>query len=126
MNDIFKILDYILKKTPSKLVLEGNISPFILNRWLSMSDPTICRIINSTTNRWITNKGICDSNSYDMIYFLRKVLPKVTKKFSYIKKKEEKKEEIKEKKESFNFMEISSREIEEYDELIDFLNANTK
>jgi hypothetical protein len=125
MSDIFKILDYILKKTPSTLMVEGSVSPFILNRWLSMSDINVCRIINSTTNRWITHKGICNPNSHNSIYFLRKVLPKVTKKFSYLKKTKQK-EESKQKEEKVNFMEISCRELEEYDELIDFLNKETK
>ena len=125
MGDIFKVFDYILKKRPILPQEEDYPSPFMLNRWISMSDSSICNIINSTTNRWITQKGICSNNSIQMTNFFRNILPRINKKIFYIKKPKQK-EESTENIEFSNPMEISSRELKIYEDMVAFLKNTSK
>jgi hypothetical protein len=120
-NKLFDIIDYVLKKTNYDIALHENSNIFILNRWLSMSDVNIAKIINSTSNRWFLK-----NSHINFLKFYRSFLPKINKKIKYIKKplkiKTEETTDI--LKLARNF-ELSSREIEMYENTIDFLNQNS-
>jgi hypothetical protein len=122
-NNIFEFLDWILKKKEKEPIYENNITDYILNRWLSMSDFDAAKILNVTVNRW--NK--CDENSevfLDNCKFLKTILPKINKKLEYLKKKntniEEKEEEAEEDILIKNY-EISKRELKLYNNLLDYI-----
>lgn len=120
-NNLFDILDFVLKKTDIDIDLHENNNIFILNRWLSMSDQNIAKIINSTSNRWLLK-----NNHTNFLKFYRSFLPKINKKIKYIKKplKNKNEEQTDILKLAKNF-ELSSREIEMYENTIDFLNQNS-
>jgi len=62
---------------------ENSFQLFMVNRWLSMLDPSCAKIINDTTNRY---GGVFDNNT-QKYNFLVNVLPKYRKqKIYYIKK----------------------------------------
>ena len=89
-----------------------------------MVDPVIAQIVNQTTNRWIKVSDI-SSNKTFLSRFYRNVLPKMFKKYSYIKKSQEKKETD----EHLNFarvLEISSREIEMYEKTLAEIQSTIK
>jgi len=90
---------------------EGNFSPFMLNRWLSMYSPTIA-ICSNTLNKYL---GVFD-NKKDLYSLFVAVMPKMpSKRISYIKKvKEEKKEENTDIEMLATNLELSKREIEQY------------
>lgn len=120
-NNIFSIIDFTLKKTKID-ISEININNFyLINRWLSMSDPNIAVIVNTITNRWcLNNKNI------DILKFYRIFLPKITKSIKYIKKSPINKElEDKDLSKIANNFEISTREVEIYEEMFDFLSMKT-
>ena len=81
----------------------------------------IAKIINSTSNRWILK-----NNYINFLKFYRSFLPKINKKIKYIKKpakiKTEESTDIFKLAKNF---ELSSREIEMYENTIDFLNQNS-
>jgi hypothetical protein len=121
-DDLFVCLNWILKKTNNSINLSGQPSIFLLNRWLSMSDPNLVLIINNTFNRWIKSSSI--SKETEMCKkFYRILMPKTFKNFKYIKKNQES-----EKKEEdiYSNLEISKREIELYNNTLDFLSGSFK
>lgn len=119
-NKIFKALDFVLKKNKMNISDLNSINPYLLNRWISMCDPAIANILNVTSNRWIRRK-----TNLDIIKFYNCVLPKYTKHIKYIKKKTNSKNTEEDLTSNSTIMELSSREISEYDELIDFLTKNS-
>ena len=121
MKSITKTLNYILKKKKDSPTEQECSQPFILNRWLSMSDSSIAKIINSTTNRWITQTGICSNNSLKMSNFLKCIVPKINRKIEYIKKSEPspKDEDLLETASAFQ---ISTREMKIYNDVLEFIN----
>jgi hypothetical protein len=125
MSDIFKTIDFILKKKEEVTLEESGTTPYMLNRWLSMSDPSISIIVNSTTNKWITHRGICSQSLDNMSKFLKCVLPKYNKRIKYIKKAKSTSKENAQPSE-MSYGEISSKEIKIYDEMLDFLNKSSK
>ena len=100
-NKIFKALDFVLKKNKMNISDLNSINPYLLNRW-----------IRRKTN-------------LDIIKFYNCVLPKYTKHIKYIKKKTNSKNTEEDLTSNSTRMELSSREISEYDELIDFLTKNS-
>lgn len=85
-----------------------------------MSNPDICKIINATTNRWLIK-----NTSIDVLKFYRVLLPKTNRNINYIKKESKVKEtEPKDISMIANNCELSTREIELYEETIDFLTSN--
>jgi hypothetical protein len=89
MLEIFDHINWVLKKTEKEPVEESDkFNEYIFNRWLSMADPDIAKIINITYNRWNL-----DDDILKMLKFYRKILPKIKKNINYIKKKVEKSEE---------------------------------
>jgi hypothetical protein len=118
-NNLFDTLNWILKKNgkePDNL-LDSN---FILNRWLSMVSPEMAQIINTTGNRW--NKSII---KLPMAKFYKLVLPKCFSKISYTKKKLKDKE-AENYKEMTNSLEISSRELNFFENALEEINNCSK
>ncbi len=115
-NDLFGYLDWILKKKGVEPSENSSPFPFLLNRWLSMSDPVIAQIVNATTNKWIVEKGIA-TDGLTMAKFFKVILPKFTKKIEYIKKIAKEKHH----EDSINIaqsMQLSVREIESYEKTL--------
>lgn len=117
-NNIFDIIDFVLKKKNIDVEKHSIKNFYIINRWLSMSDPSICFIINSITNRWILK-----NQNINLLKFYRTFLPKTVKNIKYIKKnnKNKDKENQDYQKIASNY-ELSIKEIESYEDMLDFLN----
>jgi hypothetical protein len=120
-NNIFEVLDFVLNKTNTDI---GNFKNYyIINRWLSMSDFNAAKIVNATGNRWLLK-----NSSINILKFYRSILPKTNKKIKYIKKTSKVKN--KEGEEEYDFstlsknLELSLREIEMYENTIEFLDKN--
>lgn len=84
--NIFDIIDGICfskkKNLPINVEDEKSFQPFILNRWLSMLDPSAAKIINDTVNRYGQN-----FNNEEIYRLLVEVLPRYKRqKINYIKK----------------------------------------
>lgn len=84
--NIFDIIDGICfskkKNLPINVEDEKSFQPFILNRWLSMLDPSAAKIINDTVNRYGQN-----FNNEEIYKLLVEVLPRYKRqKINYIKK----------------------------------------
>ena len=125
-DDLFIHMDWILKKKGSEPQCENNIPyPFILNRWLSMVDSSISQIINATTNKWITAQGIC-SDKKTLGRFYRKVMPKIFKKYSYIKKTSKNEYNDDDYENLAIVKEISVREIKMYEKTLAELKEQIK
>jgi hypothetical protein len=135
-DNFFKNLDFVLKKKGVLETEESNLpSQFITNRWISMVDGTCANILNLTTNRWLTKKGLC-SLKYDNLRLLKKIIPQNTRNIKYIQKQKN----VAPKNENFNniddvlhtddnmriHLEISNREILEYKKLLADFNCINK
>jgi hypothetical protein len=124
--NIFEFLDWVLKKNGKDPIYENNITPYIFNRWLSMSDADISKILNVTTNRW---DMVGDDDNFEKFLnnckFYKTLLPKIHTKIKYIKKKQN----TEETDESLDLVcknyEISKREIKLYNNLVEKLNGTT-
>lgn len=116
-DSLFIYLDWILKKKSKGNGDLREVSPFLTNRWLSMADPVIAQMVNATTNRWLMTKSQVLTNPEFIGCFFRTILPKITKRISYIKKPTKTKA-----KEDYSIiatsMEISIREIESYEKML--------
>lgn len=123
-NDIFKKLDWVLKKKGKLTENMTKTSPFIINRWLSMADFSVAQIVNTTINRWILQRGFFGEENF-VLNFFRIVLPKVNKRISYIKKiSKEKSEE--DYTNLATCMEISKREVFLYEKTLAEINSKVK
>lgn len=85
--NIFDIINGVaFQKKPDlldNLETEGTVQPFLLNRWLSMLDPSAAIIVNGTVNKYHSVFG--DKTSY--YKFLVHVLPQYKRqRIQYIKK----------------------------------------
>jgi chorismate mutase len=116
-DSLFVYLDWILKKKSKGNGDQTPISPFILNRWLSMADNNIAQMVNATTNRWLLTKNQNMSDPNFIGSFFRTILPKFTKRISYIKKiaKEKTTEDY---LNIANSMQCSTKEIEMYEKTL--------
>jgi hypothetical protein len=124
-SNIFEFLDWVLKKKEKEPIYENNISNYIINRWLSMSDLDVCKIINVSTNRW--DKCIDNSENFlDNCKFYKTLLPKIHKKIEYIKKKGFKNEEESNEDVLAKEYEISKREIDIYNKLLENIKTEDK
>lgn len=104
---------------------EASLSPYMLNRWISMYSPDMANIVNMTTNRYISTL-----NKQEFFNFIVAVFPKVKfKRIAYIKKVSTKTKEKEEEDDSFTdkkiaqLYECSSREIREMKEMVDLLKT---
>jgi hypothetical protein len=126
--DIFCFLNFILKKTKIDFSsIEEKPSTFMLLRWLSMSNPENCKIINQTVNRWYQNYDLY-GNSILITKFLNIILQKYTKKLLYLKKKTNKKPKTTEENEiqEHLYRECSIREIKNQKQLLEELKRISK
>jgi hypothetical protein len=124
-DDLFVSLNWILKKTNLNLDI-NTPSIFLLNRWLSMANPQVAMIVNSTCNRWIYKTPLAKENKL-LAKFYHRVLPSYNKRITYLKKVSENKSEEKENLNNLaSTMEISQREISMYNDALDFLEKNCK
>ena len=124
IDGLFPLLDWILKKkgkAPTDLNLPGS---FLINRWLSMTDPSIAQIVNATSNRWINKTELAKDNR-SVFKFFYTVLPKTLKRINYIKKsnKEYNNEDVSDIATS---MECSTKEIESYNKTLAELKGKLK
>lgn len=118
-NSLFEFLDYVFKvsDTPPK---NYKVPVFLVNRWVSMSNPAFAMIVNLTTNKW------CGVNKeFDVTKFYRYLLPRYTKNTKYIKKQVSEKEE-EEDCQIASVMECSQREINLFKETLAQLNISSK
>lgn len=97
------------KKCMDNIVDQGEYSPFMINRWISMYSPEYCCLINNTVN-WM--HPVLDTK-VDHYKFLHAVLPRAKwKRINYIKKK---KPETKETEQDLSAvastLELSEREV---------------
>lgn len=123
-DSLFDCLNWILKKTIKDSSSFQFPSSFIISRWLSMTDPSIAQIINSTTNRWI-NKTESYRDGESLAKFYRTLLPRYTNKINYIKKIQ--KETTNQDNTNLNIqMEISQRELDLYNITLDEIKEFVK
>jgi hypothetical protein len=116
-NNIFEYIDFVLKKTKFNGSDVSFKNFYIFNRWLSMSNNDITKIVNATTNRWLLK-----NSNVDVLKFYRVILPKMNKKIFYIKKENKIKDtDPKDISTIANNYELSTREIQMYEETLDFL-----
>lgn len=100
-----------------------NFDVFMLNRYISMVNPTFCKFINQILNNYELVAGIEDKN--DLYKTYKAVLPKMDKiRFPYLKRKTSKMENRKEVNNDdilqyANLLEISTREVRMYLKLLD-------
>lgn len=87
--------------------------PYIISRWISMYDPSLCSLINETTN--ILYKGI--DNKEQWYKLLIELTPKTRGKYiNYLKKNKKEKPEVEDSviEELSKDLQISKREVMEY------------
>jgi hypothetical protein len=118
-NNLFDFLNYVLKVSDS-YPKDYKEPVFLINRWLSMTNPSFAKICNLTTNKWY-----CHLEQFNVKGFYRTILPKYTKRISYIKK-EAKENEIEEDVNMASIMECSQREINFFKETLEEMNIGVK
>jgi hypothetical protein len=116
MKNIFTFIEDVLYNKPKyKIEPDDEFSSFMLQRWISMANPTYCNFINAIYN--INHLGFEDDQ---MVYdYLKCVFPKKYMRISYIKKEasataSKNKTIIEDVAKS---LQISQREVKEYFEL---------
>ena len=123
-DDLFVYLNWILKKPIQEPQLQNTPTTYITNRWLSMVDSEIANVVNITFNKWLTCKIFSSDNSLAGKFY-RIVLPKNTKRISYLKKTIINKTSEPEDTEALaKNLEMSQKEILMYKETLDFLSKN--
>jgi hypothetical protein len=123
-GSLFECLDWILKKTIKDESFLKFPNIYLLNRWLSMSHYSIAQIINATTNRW--SRQINEEEYVKTIArFYRFLLPRYTNHIKYIKKSL-KNSTLTETDNFKDPMEISQREINLYNKLVEELKLIVK
>lgn len=117
-NRLFDYINYLLKQTKD-CPKDYNPPIFVINRWLSMINTSIPKFINLSVNKWFTVNREIDVTK---IYYL--VLPKISKKITYIKKNPQSKHD-----EDFieiaKSMECSKREVEFLNNALEELSKHT-
>lgn len=124
-DSLFVYLDWILKKKSRGNGDQSPVSPFIVNRWLSMSDPMIAQMVNATTNRWLLTKSQSLSDTDFIGKFFRTIFPKITRKITYIKKSAKEKASEDYSNVAYS-MEFSTKEIEMYEKTLAELKQAVK
>lgn len=114
MKSIFDQLKDITETKSGELLGDfdtlQNFSPYMINRWLSMYNPTMTHLINETTNQ--IYKGIENKEQWYKLYLT--LIPKQKSKYvKYIKKSKEKTsiENKKEISQLASYYSMSEREI---------------
>lgn len=123
-NNFFPYLQWILKSTTTKPEIPKH-SSYLTNRWLSMASKSIANIVNLTTNRWCIKNNSFEED--DISKFYRVLIPRYGKKIDYIKKSPREDEDDIENIERYSeIMELSKKEIEQYQKMLDELNLSSK
>lgn len=104
-NSIFDVINWIFK-TSTKQPNWENISPYIVNRWISMASNDFCNVINLTSNRWLVK-----NQNIPYFKFYKQILPKHKRKITYIKKTKFEEMNLENIKDIANNKELSCREI---------------
>jgi hypothetical protein len=115
-NNIFSLLDVVLKKQKKEIIIDGCVSRYLLNRYVSMCSTIHNELVNMTVNRWGMTNTFKDEKM--LLDFYKVFLPKHTKKIYYIKREP--------KKECFDdndinlreSLEISQRELNDYKRML--------
>ena len=123
-DDLFPYLNWLIKKNNIQ-PLSSPPSSFIINRWLSMIDKSYAQIVNVTINRWLKNTTL-NKEPECVGYFYRTILPKINKKFSYIKKPTKDSSEQEEITNYASSMEISQKELAAYNQLLEDFGLKIK
>ena len=91
---------------------EGDFSPFLVNRWISMYSPELAYVVNETTNKYYD----VFPEKRDTYRLLKAVIPKMKRKrINYIKKVKKDKEDMQECIDLLSqSLEISKKEIINY------------
>lgn len=119
---IFEVINSIIYSKNKDLITnaddESAFNPYMVNRWISMHSPELANFVNETTNKY---SSVFDSRK-ELFNFYISIFPKAEfKKINYIKK------EIKEKDKKnvlslvAKSRELSIREVEMYNDLVDIL-----
>ena len=117
---LFDFLDWVFK-TNKHRPKEYEPPYFLVNRWISMTKPQMCLILNSSTNRW--GKVL---KQFDFGSFYHKVLPKYGGRINYIKKKsKETQENLEDIQNIADRLECSVREVEFFETSIAQLNTQS-
>lgn len=120
-QDLFPVINFILKKNKK---LDENInypSTFILNRWLSMSTRSNALVINETLNKWASISSMY--SDFPFVYkFFETLLEKYTSKIFYFKKNKNKNKSTNTDDNENVLRECSKREIFLEKKLIEELN----
>jgi hypothetical protein len=67
-NNLFDYIDYVLKNKTDQ-PKDYNPPIFLVNRWLSMANPSFAKILNLTTNKWC-----CLVDEFDITKFYKTLL----------------------------------------------------
>jgi hypothetical protein len=123
-NNFITFLRWILKIEDQKPEMPKYFG-YMINRWLSFATKSNAQIVNVTTNRWNYPSSMED-NILSMIYYT--IIPKHAKRIDYVKKNQNESEE--EVDDSINFfadsLELSTREIEMYNNSLEEMNITAK
>lgn len=122
-DNLFPYLNWIFKKTQQP---QDDPPPvYIVNRWVSMADKDCAKIVNATLNRWINKTQFFRENEL-IGKFYKSVLPYNNKKINYIKKnsEEQNKEQETELEMLSSSLEISTRELNLYNSILEDLNLS--
>jgi len=119
-NNIFDCINNIVFFKKEKEIHEDNmpLPPYMLQRWISMSDKDVNTIINITSNRWLF------SLPKKVIYnFYMSCIPKQKRhRIEYFKKTSSKEEKDQESN-LHAILEISKREYNSNKEILDLLHT---
>ena len=96
-----------------------NLSPYMLQRWLSMTSQANAILIDHTTN----TKGFCDMDDKLAYLYYSSVVERASNKFSYVKKTVVKEDKKKTDEKEVVEHDFTNREQELYDEVLSFLNS---
>jgi hypothetical protein len=119
-NNLFDFINFVLKNGNND-TKDYKPPTFLVNRWLSMANPSFAKILNLTTNKWC-----CSVKDFDIKNFYRVILPKYNKKIDYIKKEIKENDDFDEDIKMAYIMECSEREINLFKQTIAELNIGSK
>ena len=118
-DNFFDTLNFVFKKTNNH-VKDYKPSIFLLNRWITMANPLFSNIVNFTFNKWASK-----NNQIQCEKFYRVILPTYKNRFSYIKKKENKKD-VECSENVASLLECSQREINFFKQTLEELSDTNK
>lgn len=118
-NSLFEFLDYIFKVKDNS-PKNYKVPIFLVNRWISMANPSFAKVVNSTTNRWCRVM-----KDFDVTSFYRNIFPEYRAKTNYIKKQTAEQNDD-EDLDVATHLECSKREINLFNQTLAELNITNK